>query len=152
MSDKEGAMVGYDCPIEWLNGAITAGVNANVTLERIERFVDLYALFQHNHHIMREWSQPAREKYESFMKDIDADVGKILEWLVEKVGADWHAVCQRSTWQNSQPPCPQLIDSRSVTPWEEIRRNMTKTGSDATPVFISNTVRRLTSSFYAWAQ
>ena len=150
MSDREGAMVGYDCPIEWLNGAITAGVLSHVTLDRIERFVHIYPLYQHNHHIVREWSQPARERYEAFMKDIDNDVAQILQLLIQKVGATWSDVCQRRTWQNSQPPCAQLIDVRDVTPWEQIRRSMTRGGDESVSVFICRTVRRLTGNYYAW--
>ena len=150
MSDREGAMVGYDCPVEWLNGAITDGVQSHVTLERIEKFVHNHPLYQHNHHIIRAWSQPERERYEAFMKDIESDVNSILTLLIEKVGATWHAVCQRSTWQNSQPPCPQLFDIRDVPPWQEVERAMTQGGNDSVSVFICRTVRRLTGNYYSW--
>ena len=62
MSDREGAMVGYDCPVEWENAAITAGVTSHVTLERIEKYVENYPLLQHNHDVMRQWSMPERER------------------------------------------------------------------------------------------
>ena len=150
MSDREGAMVGHDCPVEWLNGAITSGVDSHVSIERIEKFIVGYPLLQHNHHIMREWSMSARARYDAFMKELDGDVNALKAMFMEKVGADWQSVCRRSTWQNSQPPAAQLIDAKHSKPWEEVNRVMTRTGSDSVTHFIAKTVRKLTCNYYVW--
>ena len=150
MSDQEGCMVGYDCPIEWLNGAITAGVQSHVSLERIENFIHVYPMYQHNHHIIRQWSMPGRARYIAFMKDMDTDVNSLKAMFIEQVGADWLSVINCRTWQKSQPPAPQLIDVRDVTPWNHVNTTMTRGGSDSVSVFVANTVRRLTGNYYYW--
>ena len=91
-----------------------------------------------------------RERYAQFMKDMDTDVNCIKAMLIEKVGADWQSVCQRSTWQNSQPPVPQLINARDVQPWDHVRDTMSRRGDDSVSVFIARRVRNLTSNYYSW--
>ena len=93
---------------------------------------------------------PGRDAYQSYMKDMDSDVASLKALLMEKVGPDWQSVCQCRMWQNFQPPCPQLIDSRAQTPWDEVHATMTRRGNDSVPAFIASTVKRLTSSYYSW--
>ena len=84
------------------------------------------------------------------MENMDNDVAMFKGLFMETVGPDWQSVCARSTWQNSQPACPQLIDSRGVTPWDEVHNVMTRRGDDSVSAFIARTARRLTCNYYVW--
>jgi hypothetical protein len=152
LSEREGAMVGWDHPIELLNGAITRGVQSHVTLEHIEQFLKIYPLLEHNNTVLREWTMPARDRYASMMKDMDSDVGRLKEWFMQSVGSDWLSVCACTAQRNSIPPGPQLVPQRGRPPWEEVEATMTAQGDDSVPAFVGKTVRRLTVNFYAWQQ
>ena len=152
LSEREGAMVGWDHPIELLNGAITRGVQSHVSLEHIEQFLKIYPLLEHNHTVLREWTMPARDRYASKMKDMDSDVGRLKEWFMQSVGSDWLSVCACTAQLNSIPPGPQLVARRGRPPWEEVEATMTQHGASSVPAFVGDTVRRLTNNFYEWKQ
>ena len=143
-------MVGWDHPIELLNGAITRGVQTHVTLEHIQQFLKIHPLLEHNHTVLRDWATPDRDRYASMMKDMDSDVGGLKEWFMDSVGADWESVCACTVQQNSNPPGPQLVPERGTPPWEEVEKVMTQKGDSSVPAFVAETVRRLTSNYYVW--
>eukprot|EP00965_Chrysotila_dentata_P086079 2840641-Pleurochrysis_carterae.AAC.1 len=67
MSQREGSMVGWDCVIEWLNGAITQGVTYHVA------------------------------EASAFMKDMDADVALLKNLFITKIGSSWHFATRANT-------------------------------------------------------
>eukprot|EP00965_Chrysotila_dentata_P082791 2731621-Pleurochrysis_carterae.AAC.1 len=55
MSEREGSMVGWDCVIDWLNGAITQGVTHHVSEERTIEVVEMCPLLEANCRALHEW-------------------------------------------------------------------------------------------------
>jgi hypothetical protein len=80
--------VGWDTPIEWLNGSITDGVNNLVSKERIQEFVKNYSFMEANYASLLDvmnFVRPAQAK----MRDMDSNVDKMKGWLVDNIGNDW---------------------------------------------------------------
>lgn len=143
MSDKPGSLVGWDTPVEWLNGAITEGVASHVSEPRIERFVQIYPLLQSNYTTMRDWSHRGRRAAYNHMKDMTNDVAMLKKLFHDKIGSSWLA----ATAPNSNS---KLITGRGVLPWEEVARVMRQPGNDSVAAFVSSTVKRLTPNYYVW--
>ena len=141
MSLRPGSRVGWDTPIEWLNGGITEGVPAHVTETRIERFVEIYPLLQSNYSRLRTASQAGRKAAHTHMKDMDSDVNVLKDLFRQKVGVGWVA----ATAANA---IPQLVTERGVLPWIEVQNHMSN-GSVAAQV--SRLVTGLTDNFYTWS-
>ena len=140
MSDR--VFVGWDTPIEWLNGAITDGVRALVSEDRIEEFVANYSFLHHNYSAMREMVEAASPAGVSFMRDMDGNVARMKDWLIKNIGSDWNTASRPN--RNSKLG----ISGRGKPPWDEIRDAMTKTGADSVASHVSEVVRGMTDSFY----
>ena len=135
--------VGWDTPIEWLNGAITSGVATLVSEQRIENFVENYSFLDHNYRALLEVME-VDSLGRSNMRDMDGNVDRMKHFLLDNVGVDW------ATATAANQVSKLGIDSRGVVPWDEVRTAMTQTGNDATPAFVARHVRNLTSSFFAF--
>ena len=75
MSDR--VFVGWDTPIEWLNGAITYGVRSLVSEPRIEEFVRNYSLMNANYAAMLDVMASVRAGAPDrahYMRDMDSNV------------------------------------------------------------------------------
>ena len=135
--------VGWDSPIEWLNGAITDGVKSLVSEERIQQFVANYSFMNSNYSALLDAIEVARPGSAN-MREMDGNVDRMKGWLIRHVGNDWAT----ATRQNAQS---QLgIGGRGVPPWQEMRTAMTRPGDDAVPAFVARKVRNLTNSFYTF--
>jgi hypothetical protein len=133
--------VGWDTPIEWLNGAITDGVRSLVSDARIEKFVENYAFMNHNYASLLSMADK-KQAGVAKMRDMDGNVARMKGWLVRHVGADWATASAPNS--NSKLG----ISSRGQPPWKEMRAAMTKPGADSVPSHVASVVRGLTSSFY----
>ena len=83
-------MVGWDLPCEHLNAYLTHTVQGQVSPEAIDRAVDRYPLFQHNHSLLMHAS------LEHTMKEMEEDVQLLVAALKQHVGATWHAASKRA--------------------------------------------------------
>ena len=111
---SEHVYVGWDSPVEFLNGAITDGVSSLVSESRIEEFVANYAFMNHNYAAlldMLEISRPTRAN----MRDMDANVARMKDWLITHIGATWDAAVLANA--NSKLG----ISTRGQPPWKEMR-------------------------------
>ena len=136
--------MGWDTPIEWLNGAITDGVRSLVSEPRIEEFVRNYSFLDANYAAMLDVMASVRSGAPDkahYMRDMDSNVDCMKAWLIEKVGADWAEATRANI--NSE-----LGIGRGTPPWEEMRTTMSQAGKDAVPAFVARHVRDLTNSFY----
>ena len=136
--------VGWDTPIEWLNGAITDGVRQLVSDARIEEFVANYSLMNHTYASLLDVLEVLHGgNGTSHMKDMSSNVDEMKKWLVDKVGKDWATatVRNRST---------KLGIKRGVLPWVEVRESISQPGADSVPATICRHVRHLTKTFYAF--
>ena len=82
MSLRPGSRVGWDTPIEWLNGGITEGVSAHVTETRIERFVEIYPRLQSNCPPPKHRSQTAQPQNQkkADVKSQPTNIYALLLW------------------------------------------------------------------------
>ena len=135
--------VGWDTPIEFLNGSITEAVHTQVSEQKIERHILNYSLLSSNYGALLdliEVAHPGRAN----MRELDSNVNRMKDWLISNIGADWATATQAN--QNSK-----LGIGRGVPPWEEMERMMTRQGVDSVPAHVSRVVRELTSSFYTFS-
>ena len=142
MTYNPGARVGWDTPVEWLNGAITEGVQVRVSEERIERFVDRFALLCANDDAMRATLHP-KDGSSAKMKSIDNDVALLKGFFMDTIGSDWN----EATRPNDDS---EMGIGRGVPPWEEMDRKSNLAGNDSVPHFVAETVRRYTSSYFVF--
>lgn len=141
---SSGVCVGWDTPIEWLNAAITDGVLHHVSETRIEHFIGYYSFTDAAYRALLDDANFSNDRNESFMKDLDSNVSKLKAHLMKHVGQTWAAATQPNS--NSKLG----ISARSIPPWEEVEKTMTRTGKDSVPAFVARHVRDLTSQFYAF--
>ena len=135
--------VGWDTPIEFLNGSITEAVHTQVSEQKIERHILNYSLLSSNYGALLdliEVAHPGRAN----MRELDSNVNRMKDWLISNIGADWATATQAN--QNSK-----LGIGRGVPPWEEMEQMMTRQGVDSVPAHVSRVVRELTSSFYTFS-
>ena len=140
LSDREGAMTGWDMPCEHLNSYITASVTDHVSPESIETAVHRYAIFSHNHALIAPTSS------EHMMKEFEDDVEELKKQLRRAMGTSWRAACAKQ----GRPPWAQAQNQRGMAPWLEVQQTMSKGGRDAVGAFIARKVRDLTSSYYTF--
>ena len=76
--------VGWDTPIEWLNGAITDGVKRLVSENRIEEFVANYSFMNSNYSALLDMIEVARPGRAN-MRELDGNVDRMKGWLVQHV-------------------------------------------------------------------
>lgn len=143
MSNNKGVKVGWDTPIEWLNGAITAGVEKLVSESRIENFIERFPLLQHNYNVLRA-EFFSRAEHHSWMKSMETDVNHWKAFFIEKIGRNWQQATSRNTTS-------KLGITRGTPPWEEVRTTMHKHGRDSVAHYVAEHARNLTSNFYNWA-
>lgn len=136
--------VGWDTPIEWLNGAITEGVTSLVSEQRIENFVENYSFMDHNYTALLDSVNFARSGNAN-MRDMDGNVARMKSFLVANIGHDW------ATATAANVVSKLGIDARGDVPWNEVRTTMTQHGNDATPAFVARHVRNLSNSFFAFS-
>ena len=141
LSDREGAMTGWDMPCERLNAYITNTVQTQVSPESIDRAVKLYPLLEHNRSLLASTSR------EHMMKDIEQDVQVLKEALFQvldpqNLGNTWH----QATVARATTPWTANQNQRGRAPWHEVRECMR--GGVAT--HIATQVRKLTDSYYAF--
>jgi hypothetical protein len=141
LSDKEGAMVGWDLPCEHLNGYLTRTVQGQVSPEAIDKAVHRYPLLEHNHHMLTPQSS------EHVMKEMEEDVATLKAALTAEIGNNWRAAMVRRT----QTPWTSSQRDRGRAPWLEVQATMTKNGRDSVAAFIAQKARQLTASYYAFA-
>lgn len=137
--------VGWDTPIEWLNGAITEGVSRMVSENRIAKFIHNYAFLDSNYHFLRESTDRARSGRALF-KDLDANVDVMKGWLMRTVGSDWNSATQA----NVNPKIDFGRGGPGTLPWDEIRDAMNRQGRHAVDTHVAQCVRGLTSGFYGF--
>lgn len=137
--------VGWDTPIEWLNGAISDGIRQLVSEARIEDFVFKYSLVQHNYTMLLDGAaMKTNRRHHAKMRAMDGNVAAMKAWLMKHVGADWH----EATSPNSNS---KLGMQRARVPWDEMREAMNQRGQQSVTAFVAKHVRGLTSSYYSFA-
>ena len=139
-----GVCVGWDTPIEWLNGAITAGILAHVSEERIEEFVRNFSFTDASYRALLADVNLSHDRTESFMKDMTSCVESLKATLNRHVGSTWDAATQPNTVSKLG------ISGRQIPPWEEVENVMTRTGKDSVPAFVARHARELTSTYYSF--
>lgn len=138
----KNTFVGWDTPIEWLNGAITAGVHSHVSEQKIQRFISQYSFLESNYASMTEMMEVARSA-QANMKELDGNVNCMKGWLIDNIGADWATATQPN--QNSK-----LGIRLGNLPWNEVAAQMAQGGAESVPAHVARHVRSLTYSFYAF--
>ena len=138
MSDS--VYVGWDTPIEWLNGGITDGVKHLVSVPRIKEHVANYSFMQSNYTSLLKTMDLVRPGH-AHMRDMDSNVDRMKGWLMDNIGTTW-AVATRL---NSES---ELGITRGKVPWEEMQETMSQSGNDSVPAFVADKVRGLTKNFY----
>ena len=133
-------MVGWDLPCEHLNAYLTQSVQGQVSPEAIDRAVDRYPLFQHNHSLLMHAS------LEHTMKEMEEDVQLLVAALKQHVGATWHAASKRA----AGTPWTAAQNERGRAPWREVEATMTAGGGREVGTFIAATARKLTASYYGF--
>ena len=119
----------------------------SVSRERITEFIRDYAFMDHVVGQVREFSKFGQSEHERKLKDMDADVAKLVDLFRSQIGPDWRtAAAPRSKSQSRL-----LGQIRHTCPWTQIRETMTKSGDESVPSFVADTVRRLTASWYSFA-
>lgn len=144
MSFNEGSKVGWDMPCEWLNLAITQGVQIRVSEERITKFVAGYALTDTNYQLLRAQFLDQRKEYIHKMKSIEEDSVKLKTFFLNKIGRDWATASRRNAES-------ELGITRGVLPWVEVRDAARAGGNDSVPSYVETTVRRYTNTFYRFS-
>lgn len=139
------AYVGWDTPIEWLNGAITQGVHSFVSPKRIASFISSYALLQSNYYALLDAHDHKVNGAAKKMKDMDSNVDTMKGWLMDKVGADWATATRDNDTSNIG------MSSRGAPPWVEVRTAMHQDGQHAVDQHVARKVRELTSTFFAFS-
>ena len=134
--------MGWDTPVEWLNGAITEGVQSHVSEEKIETFVRRYSLLSANDDVMRSNLCPKEEGGRK-MKSIESDVALLKDFLFDRIGRDWRSATR---WNDES----ELEIGRGVPPWKEMDTKSNLGGNESVPFFVAEVVRRYTSSFYSF--
>ena len=142
MTYNPGARVGWDTPVEWLNGAITEGVQIRISEERIERFVARFALLSANEDVMRASLHP-KDGNSAKMKSLDSDVALLKGFFMDRIGSTWF----EATRQNDDS---ELGIGRGVPPWEEMHTKSHQAGNDSVPYYVAEVVRRYTSSYFVF--
>ena len=136
LSYKAGSRTGHDMPCEMLHRAISAGVVNHVSPERIGNFIRAFPFLQRGKDMLHQWLLAGRKDKQTFMKDMDADVQKLKQWFVDKVGADWRAATRRNS--NSQ-----LGLASGKLPWKEVAETSQKGGEDAVAAYVARHARSL---------
>lgn len=145
---SEGVHVGWDTPIEWLNGAITEGVHDLVSQARIADFIRNFAFMDANYACLLEYLHTARDTHAK-MKDMDCNVDAMKAWLIAKVGPDWESATRHNSVSNlgigagRRGPTPK-------PPWVEVEENMMRAGADSVHTHVASTLRGLTSTFFSF--
>lgn len=140
-----GAYVGWDTPIEWLNGAISSHVKQNVSESRIAEFIENYSLLEHNYNYLMKATGIASTGRTTHMKSMDCNVNKMKGWLIANVGANW-AIATRAKNDSALG-----ISSRGKPPWQEVDDVMQRQGNDSVSSHVSRVVRELTHTFYQFS-
>ena len=131
-------------PCEWLNLAITQGVQIRVSEERITKFVAGYALTDTNYQLLRAQFLDQRKEYIHKMKSIEEDSVKLKTFFLNKIGRDWATASRRNAES-------ELGITRGVLPWVEVRDAARAGGNDSVPSYVETTVRRYTNTFYRFS-
>lgn len=139
---SERVFVGWDTVIEWLNGDITEGVSQLVSEERIAKFVEFYSLMSSNYTELLDVMKVNR-KQSAKMRNMDSNVMRMKQWLIDKVGGDW----ETATRVNSNS---SIGIGRVRSPWKEMQASMNRDGAHSVPEFVARHVRGLTSSFFSF--
>lgn len=135
--------VGWDTPIEWLNGAITQGVSKLVSEQRIAKFVSNYAFLDSNYHFLLD-SVKGGYSSTAKMRELDSNVDAMKAWLLSNIGSTW-------TWSEAARDNLNSklgIERLGVPPWAEIRHVMTQDGKQSVEEHVASRVRALTSTFF----
>ena len=146
MSDRPGSMVGWDCIIEWLNGAITAGVSSHVSLESIIKFIEIYPLLEHNYSVLRDLTLQGRATEKREMKSMEEDVARLKSFFSRVIGSTW----QTASASKSSSDLNSHSDARGVKPWDEVHATMTAHGNDSVTHCVATHARNLTRNYYVW--
>ena len=105
--------VGWDMPIEKLNGWIRESVISNISKWRISQFIRRLNFMQHVIRGVKKLAWAARVRDEATVKDIDVDVQIILVFLREVIGTTYAAA--------TRPSDENLMDV-DMADWGGLRR------------------------------
>ena len=144
--DHDGSGVGWDWPIENLNGAIKSHVDMHVSEEQINKFVSNWALLEEVQRHMREILYSNRAERHWRGRDVDEDVKALIKFFRENIGATWEEAT------SAAKPGTSVTEGsdRQVRPWKEIERVMARRGSDAPHAYIRDYVLEMTGDFFDW--
>ena len=145
MSAGEGCMVGWDYPCEALNLHLTLDVQ-HATLPAIEKSIQRYPFISHSHSQLHHAFMGHRAEHARHLKDMEADVQILVQWLIDGVGGDWRTATAPRTVSALG------ISARGAPPWDEMHTTMTRAGNDSVPAFVARHVRNLTSGFYVFGR
>lgn len=135
--------VGWDTPVEWLNGAITNGVSSLVSEDRIANFIANYALLDSNYQLLLDTTQTGRSSVRK-MKDMESNVVAMKSWLIDKIGPDWRSATNENRSSKLDMP-------RGTLPWVEVETVKNKRGRDSVALHVGGHVRKLTDTFFAFS-
>lgn len=141
---SEGSYVGWDTPIEWLNGAITDGVSKLVSEQRIARFVAQYAFVDSNYHSLLHATQ-CDHTGGGKMRELDSNVAVMKQWLMQRIGEDWNSATRVNVVSNLD------MERGGTKPWEEVKNTMLQDGDRSVANNVAGHVRGLTDSFFSFS-
>lgn len=142
---SERVYVGWDSPIEWLNGAISDGVSSLVSEERIAKFISNYSVMQSNYQFLLDATRKSRSG-SAKMGDMESNVSAMKAWLIEKIGKDWTEATRANVSSN-------LGIGRGTLPWVEVQNTMSQGDRQSSVAgHVGRVVRDLTSSYYAFSE
>ena len=140
--EHDGSGVGWDWPIENLNGAIKSHVDMHVSEAQIEKFLLDWPMLEEVQRHMRDILYSNRAERHWRGRDVDADVAELKKFFREQIGATWaEAVRPNNVLTVTTGP------KRNKRPWEEIEAVMGRRGVDAPHAYIRNYVLEMTPYF-----
>jgi hypothetical protein len=122
--------VGWDMVIEMLNLLVKQSVVANITHDLIRKFIRRLNFTWVVHRALEAILKENRQRDEATLKDIDADVQLLLEWLRTSIGTTYAEATKpsddnllnldMSRWGGDRTPA----NRRNGAPWKQRERAM----------------------------
>ena len=142
--DHDGCGVGWDWPIENLNGAIKSHVDTRVSEAQVRNFVADWALVETVQQDFRRIIDANSADRHWRGRDVRVDIEKLKAFFRATIGSTWAHATRHNT-----SPSVLLGETRTAAPWEEKARVMAQTGVAAPHAFIQSKVTNLTP-FFPW--
>ena len=140
--DHEGCGVGWDWPIELLNGSIKSHVDMHVSEEQILKFIENWPMLEEVQRHMRDILYSNRAERHWRGRDVDADVDSLKKFFRANIGATWLEAIRPNTSVKVTSG-----HERKGKPWKEIADVMARRGAAAPHAYIRDYVQGMTPYF-----